>query len=427
MAARQPWSVIGNDIEAKNSKGNKIMEIGHNPIRHLQYLRQSLSQDSKPISCFLSAGCPLSVEMKDGEWPLIPDVKDLSLYINEELTDNKHYQTLIGELKKADKNHENVEDVLSFIRGLFEVAKGGIVRGLKEEELNSLDELVCQKICEKVNVLLPEIENPYHRLAKWIGSIDRKTPVELFTTNYDLLMEQALDRLEKPYFDGFVGSRRPFFDLKAVEENLIPNHWTRLWKVHGSINWYSEKIQDRTKVYRSSEIKKEASRLIYPTHLKYDESRKMPYFALIDQLSRFIRKKSSFLILSGYSFSDDHLNGTIVNALKANSTAMVLGLMHGTYNDESGNPRYKKAYELAQDQHNLNIWTFDKAIIGTNIGNWKLPDDDVEMDPDIKEFIESLENTDEHNPKCRAIKLGDFSKFTNFLKRTIGLHEESLE
>lgn len=400
------------------------MEICHNPIRHLQYLRQSLSQDSKPISCFLSAGCPLSVEMEDGKWPLIPDVKNLSLYINNELASNGSYTTLLNELKKAEKNHENIEDVLSFIRGLLEVAKGGIVRGLTEAELIELDKLVCKKIGDKIDVLLPDRETPYHKLVKWIKSIERKMPIEIFTTNYDLLMEQSLDSLEVPYFDGFVGSRRPFFDLKAIEDNLIPAHWSRLWKVHGSINWYSEKKQSRIRVYRSSEIKPEVSRLIYPSHLKYDESRKMPYIALIDQLNRFIREKSSFLILSGYSFSDEHLNGTILNALKSNPTAMALALMFGEY-DEEGKPRYPKAYELAENQHNLNVWTFDKAIIGTNVGKWKMPANEEAVEADIAAFIDIADTSKSSSDSQEVnIKLGDFSRFAEFLKRTIGKHED---
>ncbi len=401
------------------------MEISHNPSRHLQYLRQSLSQNSKPISYFLAAGCPLSVEMENEEdWPLIPDIKSLSLWVNNELIKNKSYGQLLKELKIAEKDHENIEHVLSFIRGLLEVAKGGSVRGLTEKQLQELDELVCEKIGKKVDVPLPESETPYHKLAKWISSIERKMPIEIFTTNYDLLIEQALDSLEVPYFDGFVGSRRPFFDLKAIENNLIPLHWSRLWKVHGSINWYREKIKERTKVYRSTEIKNEVSRLIYPSHLKYDESRKMPYIALIDQLNRFIREKSSFLILSGYSFGDSHINNTIINALKANSTAMVLGLMHGTYDDDSKNPRYPQAYELAQIQHNLNIWTFDKAIIGTNLGAWKPSEAGEEVDQNIKDFIEPLESDETDTLGCKLIKLGDFSKFTEFLKRTMGDREE---
>ncbi len=393
------------------------MSASHNPIRHLKYLRQSLSQDSKPIGFFLSAGCPLSVEMEEGKWPLIPDVKNLSKIINCELSGNLKYGQLCEELEKADKDKENVEDVLSFIRGLLEVAKGGSVRGFVESELLDLDKTVCQKVCDKVNVLLPQTETPYHRLAKWIKSIDRKAPVNVYTTNYDLLMEQAFDGLEVPYFDGFVGSRRPFFDLKAVEGGLIPIHWSRLWKVHGSINWYSETHDDRLNVYRSSEIKDEASRLIYPSHLKYDQSRKMPYIALIDQLNRFVREQSSFLVLSGYSFNDDHLNGTLINALKANPTGMVLGLMFGKFQNEKGENTYPKAYELAENQHNLNIWTYDKAIIGTNLGEWLSLPDNGEEDTDIKEFVVS-ENGDEGSKDL--VKLGDFAQFTEFLKRTIG-------
>lgn len=279
----------------------------------------------------------------------------------------------------------------------------------------------------RIDVQLNGSLTPYHKLGSWIRSIDRKVAIELFTTNYDLLMEQALEDLELPYFDGFVGSRRSFFDLKAVEEGLIPNHWSRLWKIHGSINWYQEKIDLERKVYRSSEVKDDTSHLIYPSHLKYEESRKMPYLALIDQLNRFIRHKSSFLILSGYSFNDGHLNDTIVNALKANPTAMVLGLLHGDYYNDDGEGEvvesYPNAYRLAEKQHNLNVWTFDKAIIGTNLGEWKrLPNEDDE-DPDILSFISKTEPIGE-DPGHTEIKLGDFAVFSEFLKKIIGSHKE---
>lgn len=403
------------------------MDNYHDPIRHLKYLRQSLSQDNEPIGFFISAGCPLSVTMPEDTWPLIPDVANLSIFINEQLKDNKKYSVLLAELKKAEKNIENIEDILSFLRSLLLVSKGGDVRGLCEKDLLDLERDICAEIVKKLDVNLPNGETPYHRLCKWIKSIDRKVAVELFTTNYDLLMEQALEDLEVPYFDGFVGSRRSFFDLRAVEDNLIPTHWSRLWKIHGSINWYQEKVGDQKKVYRSSEIKKNASYLIYPSHLKYEESRKMPYLALIDQLNRFIRKKSSFLILSGYSFNDGHLNDTIINALKANPTAMVLGLMYDRYETKSGadDPveRYPAAYRLAEKQHNLNIWTYDKAIIGTNLGGWsKAPNGDGDLD--LLKFVCDPKITDESAVSEDLIKLGDFSVLTDFLKKIIGTPKE---
>ena len=403
------------------------MTYSHDPVRHLKYLRQSLSQDNEAIGFFLSAGCPLAVEMPEGKWPLIPDVANLTKIIAEKLKANEKYGTLVEELKKAGKNPDNIEDILSFLRSLLSVATGGTVRGLTEDELNELEKRICTEIVSLINVELDGTLTPYHKLCSWIRSIDRKVAVELFTTNYDLLMEQALEDLELPYFDGFVGSRRSFFDLKAVEEGLIPNHWSRLWKIHGSINWYQEKVASERKVYRSSEVKSDASHLIYPSHLKYEESRKMPYLALIDQLNRFIRHKSSFLILSGYSFNDGHLNDTIVNALKANPTAMVLGLMHGDYKVDNGSGEkvesYPNAYRLAEKQHNLNIWTFNKAIIGTNLGDWKrLPNEDDE-DPDILSFISKSEPVDKTTAETQ-IKLGDFAVFAEFLKKIIGSHKE---
>lgn len=213
------------------------MEIDHDPIRHLKYLRQSLSQDNESIGFFLSAGCPLSVPMPEGGWPLIPDVANLTEHINLQLSDDAKFQLLLGELVKAGRNPNNIEDTLSFLRSLLAVSKGGSVRGLSEQDLLQLEIKICKTIVTKINVLLPNQNTPYHHLCKWIRSIDRKTPIEIFTTNYDLLMEQALEDLEVEYFDGFVGARRSFFDLRALEENLIPVHWTRLWKIHGSINW----------------------------------------------------------------------------------------------------------------------------------------------------------------------------------------------
>jgi hypothetical protein len=393
------------------------MSIFHDPIRHLEYLRQSLSQDNKPIGFFVSAGCPLSVEMPTKEqWPLIPDVKNLTEWINTEMSANKKYQSLLTELDKAKKDRTNIEDILSFIRGLQQVSIGGEVRGFSEEDLQKLEIEVCKHIVKKVNVDLPNNQTPYHKLSKWISSIDREIPIEIFTTNYDLLVEDALESLEIPYFDGFVGSKKSFFDLRAVENNLIPIHWTRLWKIHGSINWYQEDIEGQKKIFRSSEIKEDASHLIYPSHLKYEQSRKMPYLALIDQLNRFIRQKSSLLILSGYSFNDEHLNDTIINALKANPSAMVLALMHDTYKTEEGNERYSKANKLALDRHNLNVWTFDKAIIGTNFGDWKKQKSTD--DNDLLRFIITEEDV-------VKLKLGDFAVFTDLLKMLIGNNPET--
>ncbi|MGH1466147.1 MAG: SIR2 family NAD-dependent protein deacylase [Cognatishimia sp.] len=362
--------------------------------------------------------------MPEEDWPLIPDVAALTKRITASLDSNEKYSLLLDELEKAEKNVENVEDILSFLRGLRSVAKGGDVRGFSEAELIALEQSICSEIVSVLNVALPSNETPYHQMCSWIRSIDRKVAIEIFTTNYDLLMEQALEDYEVPYFDGFVGAKKSFFDLRAVEDDMIPNHWTRLWKIHGSINWHQETVEGRKRVFRSSSVHESNSHLIYPSHLKYEESRKMPYLALIDQLNKFIRRKSSFLILSGYSFNDGHLNDAILNALKANPTGMVLALQFGSYNfsekEVGSGERYPNAYSLAKRQHNLNVWTYDKAIIGTNLCDWKVLQNTDTVDRDLREFVHNIKLEGEAGATRQEVKLGNFSELTRFLKNLIG-------
>lgn len=419
----------------------------HDPIRQSKYLRQTLSQDKKPVGFFISAGCPLAVTMPEGKWPLIPDVAGLTKYIKDEIDKEKAvigdtprsladaYDQLIEEVVKTGKNNPNIEDILSFLRGMMQISKGATdIRGFSEAELQNLEKIVCQKIAEKLNVELPDNKTPYHKLAKWVNNIDRDTPIEIFTTNYDLLLEEAFESLKVPYFDGFVGTRFPFFDLRAVEDNLIPNHWTRLWKIHGSINWY---LKDNKDVYRSTSLEECDSYIIHPSHLKYDQSRKMPYLALIDRLNKFLRQNSAVLILSGYSFSDDHLNDTILNALRANPTAMVIALLFGdlttTKEEKDGEEvitktiiNYEKALELAENRSNLSIWTFDEAVIGGLRAKWKPTKSDYDAEENIGNAVKTIKDEDQ-NIVGYNFHLGDFAVLGDFLQELIGKEQFKIE
>lgn len=392
----------------------------HNPIKHIKFLRQSLSQDKKPLGFFVSAGCPLAVSMPEGKWPLIADVAGLTKFLRAELCSanetKNSFDKLLEEVELSRKNIDNVEDILSFIRGLKEVSIGNSVRGFTHEDLVKLEKDICDKIVGKLNVELPDRESPYHKLAKWISN-DREKPVQVFTTNYDLLIEQAFEDLGVPYFDGFVGSRQSFFDLRAVEDNLIPKHWTRLWKIHGSINWFQK---ENKQVFRSSRIEETgASHLIYPSHLKYEESRKMPYLALIDQLNSFLRQPNSLLIISGYSFNDQHLNDTIVSAIKSNPNTMVISLMYNTLTFEDKDKgiieRYPNAIPIALDRSNLALWGFDEAIIGTTRAKWKITGE-VHKEDNLANSVVTIPNDGEGEDH---VMLGDFSKFGDFLQALI--------
>jgi hypothetical protein len=291
-----------------------------------------------------------------------------------------------------DKN--NIEDILSLIRRYMAIAGENGIKGFKMDDLKNLENKICRELSSLLEVSLPNTNTPYHHLVNWISSISRPNAVEIFTTNYDLLLEQALEECGVAYFDGFTGGRRSLFDLKSIEEDLMPLHHARLWKIHGSINWYFDSGQ----ICRMSGDIPDDPRLIYPSHLKYDQSRKMPYMAFLNRLESYIKEESSFLIMSGYSFSDQHINNTIINALRSNPTSAALVLLF----DELDN------YDYVQDVNvpNLSFWARDKAIIGTKEEKWEIGQSAGNLIFD--EYY--VDNNDEINSQ-----LGDFSKLGHLL------------
>lgn len=86
------------------------------------------------------------------------------------------------------------------------------------QKLDQLDERVCKLIHQVADKTLPNAETPYHRIAAWVDAVRRENPIEVFTTNYDLLMEQAFEDCRVPYFDGFAGVRN---------RSLIFGRWKR--------------------------------------------------------------------------------------------------------------------------------------------------------------------------------------------------------
>ena len=205
--------------------------------------------------------------------------------------------------------------------------------------------------------------------------------------------------------------------MRSVENDALPNHWARLWKIHGSVNWFkgSDGNVSRTSGSNGLDPKNPAeNHLIYPSHLKYNESRKMPFLALIDRLTKFINCKGSTLIISGYSFNDEHLNDVILKALQANPTAAAFSLMFGSLS------KYPNAKKIAEKCPNLSIFAEDKAIIGTTEAEWAVHQELDEVEQSISFLIEKTK-TPMKNPKYFESKLsiGDFNKFSLFLKYLI--------
>lgn len=392
----------------------------HDPIRQANYIQQVLCQDKKPLGFFLSAGCPLSIKNADGI-PIIPDIKGLTEVVIKQIKskedDSKNNLEKILKHFKADgKEVINIEDILSHIRALKQVAGKEKARDLKSEELDQLDAKICSAIVEVMKKELPGEDTPYHKLGSWIAAIVRDNPIEIFTTNYDLLIEQAFESKRVPYFDGFIGVDKAFFDIHAIEDDKLPSRWARLWKLHGSINW---SLKEKGVVIRCQpEL---GCRVIHPSHLKYDESRRMPYLAMIDRLRSFLKKPSAVLIICGYSFRDEHINTNILECLQGNPSAIAFALVYGDIKN------YPNAIKIAKTIANFSLLADDEGVIGMKQAPWFKKEASGDKSQLVAiEWVSSKVGAEEIVAQAK-FKLGDFVLLGNFLEEMIGADAKEKE
>ncbi len=344
----------------------------HCPYKQATLLQQALASNKMRVGFLLGAGCPVSIRVQQpdgGSKPLIPDIENLTKLICEEVEkDDKHRETFAGIRKRlmdSGKTNPNIEEILTHIRALVDVVGGSLIDGLSKNALTGLDERICQITTDFVGASLPTDDTPYHHLAAWIGGIQRSHPVEIFTPNYDLLTEQALEQCRVPYFDGFVGSRNTFFDVASIEQDKLPARWSRIWKLHGSINWWRTDDGNVERHGINSRIGSAGRQMIYPSHLKYDQSRRLPYLAMLDRLKSFLANGQSVLITCGYSFADQHLNEVILQGLAGNPTAVCFGML---YSDRCN---YPEALRRAKRQPNLSLLAADGAVLNTIDRDWR--------------------------------------------------------
>jgi hypothetical protein len=186
----------------------------HNPDQYMFDFRQIITNGRKKLGLLVGAGAPVSINVGDESnySPLIPNIEGLTNNVRESLEgkESDAYKNLEQEIQNP-----NIELVLSRVRGLSEVIGNAEVCGLDGDGYRALSKSICASIKKIVDVGLPEEENPYSDLISWINGITRKEPIEIFTTNYDLLFEEAMERAKTPYFDGFVGARTAFLIHQA--------------------------------------------------------------------------------------------------------------------------------------------------------------------------------------------------------------------
>jgi hypothetical protein len=393
----------------------------HDAQKTLTDLRDHLARHDKPISFFFGAGTSCSVRVPVGDagatQPLIPAVPGLTAACKKDGADlgikyEKAWASIEAQCVEA-KQDPHVENILSRLRMMLNaIGKDDTLSGLKMDELAKLEECVRKTIARLVTPDLKGLpaDFPHRKFARWLARTSRKACVEIFTVNYDVLIEHALESERVPVFDGFAGSYQPFFlaDSLRRTEAAPGTHWTRLWKMHGSVTWRRIEQDGRARVVRGEPDL--AGEMILPSFQKYDESRQQPYSAFIDRLARFLEQDDALLIVAGFSFGDEHINNLIFGALENRPRTHVYALQFDELADDS--VLIKRAYQRS----NLIVIGPKTGVIGGRRSRWAPSETPTFMDGVFELQEIAAADGAQETSKAGVMKIGDFAYFSQFLE-----------
>jgi hypothetical protein len=413
--------------------------LTHDPSEYIRGIQQILISDKKRIGFLFGAGSSLA--KKNEKSLTVPAIGKMTSDIVEKVNEvEPKYKIALDEIKgELGEKSFNIETILSNLEQKHSIIGGGTLNSIVKSDFENLILEIKKNIRKIVSVHKDNQDNIASKdivqelvhtdFANWIGQAERKYPIEIFTTNYDFLFELGLENKEVPYYDGFCGSLRPFFNSESVEDlNFLMNQ-TKLWKIHGSLGWHFDK--DTEKILRINTDDDDI--LIYPSSLKYKDSKKQPYESLLDRLSNFLKQDDSILITCGYSWGDEHINSRLISALKTNTTSHVIALIFDKFDLLKEDD---KVIQLGRDNSKISIYGTKSAVIGGNFGGWKLktePSKDDTVNVNLFFDEDAFENiNDELNKEFLGqeiwsgkgeFKLPDFGSLVKFLNNMINENE----
>lgn len=362
----------------------------HDPMSFARSLGAKLATRSRHVCMFLGAGV--------GKACGLPDVEELQRLVLDDLGRD---ETVAFERQLSGRN---LEEAVSRLRRIAVLVSGEAkVDGLTGTIAQELDASVCQAIVKALRV---DHVDPTAalRLAAWAARANYRLPIELFTVNYDLLLETALESMRVPYFDGFVGALEARFQTELVEgmpglnTEAIPQFFVRLWKLHGSLNWA---WNDERRIVRLGQpVTADQAAAIYPSDAKYEESRRVPFIVLQDRLRRALHQPETLMLITGYSFGDDHLNEHIFDAAMRRERSEFIAFCFSDIPETLA--------KRALITPNLQVVTGHEGILGGVRANWQKP-----------------ENAPAYIWASEALTLPDFRSLAEYLARSTAREHEN--
>ena len=242
------------------------------------------------------------------------------------------HELLVGlkHLHQEDKNPERISRLESEITEFLKKFSEYILE-LENKIVDADDEKRAQAFNYLVNFLTS--------FASRSGTRDR---LQIFTTNYERVIETGAEIAGLRLLDRFVGSVSPIFRSSRLNVDMHYNppgirgeprylegvvHFTKL---HGSIDWRQlDKDIRRIGLPFGAEslnpyLEDSNKLMIYPNAAKDKETVAYPYVEMFRDFAASICRPNNTLVTYGYSYSDDHINRIIKDMLTIPSTHLVI-------------------------------------------------------------------------------------------------------
>ncbi|MDE5173252.1 hypothetical protein [Enterococcus faecium] len=120
-----------------------------------------------------------------------------------------------------DKVNSNLEELMDFMNALRQVNHIKEIEKEIDDKIKIVKKFITDKIIEGMDCR--ELADIYKKFYLKTVSSNRKNPINIVTTNYDMYSERALDELNFIYNNGFTGwNGNSFFDKFYKVQNFFP-------------------------------------------------------------------------------------------------------------------------------------------------------------------------------------------------------------
>lgn len=254
----------------------------------------------------------------------------------------------------------NDKDIEAFLSHILLVEK---ISEEKASQLKPLREQLEKIIRNACQLELDSSNAPHKTFLDKITARKASEPrVQLFTTNYDTLFEQAAQEGGYAVIDGFSFTSPRTFSGRYFDYDIVQRERTRLkdeesfvskvfhlYKMHGSLTW------ERTEQGRIQQVNSTESPLIvYPASDKYESSYEQPYFEMMSRFQQALRRENTLLIVIGFGFRDKHIQNVILEAVNQNPSFQLV-IVNYNGNETIDREELKEYFDGNEVKRNVSI------------------------------------------------------------------------